>query len=386
MDSNALPIGQEGDIAMADHNQRQQEIASKLDALRERMQAHNLGVLHLTTEPNTAWITAGATTYIDEAKDAAAFGIAITPDRTFVLTDTIEAPRLRDEEQLDQLGFEIVSEPWYNRGSFAAYLGADKHIGRDIPGNDMDMSAEIQQLRMVLSPDERVRMREVSAEATQIMAEVIPAVHPGMTEFEAAALLAGASRKRGGTATVALVGSDERIYRFRHCLPTFKPIERYAMLVLCYRRYGLVTALTRLVYFGTLPDDLLSIALSVAQVDAEMIHGTQPGKTHADLFALAKQAYIRVGHPEAIEEHHQGGSIGYLSREILATPATDTPIVVGHAFAWNPSIRGAKSEDTILLTEDGPEVLTSIADWPTWIVTVGGQEVARPAILEVAHP
>lgn len=370
---------------MAELEQRREEIASKLEALRARMASKGVGVLHLTTEPNTAWITAGATTYIDEAKDAAAFGVAVTSNRAFVLTDTIEAPRLRDEELLDQLGFEIVAEPWYNRGAFAASLGANKRIGRDLPGDDVDMSAEIQPLRMTLSANEQARMREVSAEAAQIMAEAIQATRPGMTEFEAAGLLAGVSRKRGGTATVALVGSDDRIYNFRHCLPTFKSIERYAMLVLCYRRYGLVTALTRLVYFGALPDELRATALAVAKVDAAMIHGTQPGKTHADLFALAKETYISEGYPEAIEEHHQGGSIAYLSREILATPATDAPIAVGHAFAWNPSIRGAKSEDTILLTEDGPEVLTTVANWPTWTVNIDGHDIARPAILEVSN-
>ncbi|HEV8190980.1 MAG TPA: M24 family metallopeptidase [Ktedonobacterales bacterium] len=367
---------------MADMDQRRGEIASKLGALRARMEACGVDVLHLTTEANTAWITAGATTYIDEARDAAAFGVAVTSNHAFVLADTIEEPRLHEEEQLDQLGFEIVAEPWYRRGLFAAGLGSDKRVGRD---NGVDMSVEIQQLRMVLGPAERVRLREVCAEAAEVMAEAIPAVHPGMTEFGAAALLAGASRKRGGTATVALVGSDERIYRYRHSLPTHKPIERYAMLVLCYRRYGLVSALTRLVYFGTLPDELRSLALAVARVDAEMIRGTQPGKAHADMFALAKQAYTREGHPEAIEEHHQGGSIGYLSREILATPEADTPIVVGQAFAWNPSIRGAKAEDTILLGQGGPDVLTQVAGWPAWSVTVDGQEIARPAILEVPH-
>ena len=38
---------------------------------------------------------------------------------------------------------------------------------------------------------------------------------------------------------------------------------------------------------------------------------------------------------------------GYEAREITATPTTDQPILMGQAFAWNPSIKGAKSEDTI---------------------------------------
>jgi antitoxin VapB len=52
-------------------------------------------------------------------------------------------------------------------------------------------------------------------------------------------------------------------------------------------------------------------------------------------------------------------------------------------YAWNPSITGTKSEDTILVGPHGNEVLTGIEGWPALSVTVDGQTVARPAILEV---
>jgi hypothetical protein len=49
---------------------------------------------------------------------------------------------------------------------------------------------------------------------------------------------------------------------------------------------------------------------------------------------------------------------GYASREVIATPQTRQEIEVGQAFAWNPSITGAKAEETFVLTEYGPEVIT----------------------------
>jgi antitoxin VapB len=55
----------------------------------------------------------------------------------------------------------------------------------------------------------------------------------------------------------------------------------------------------------------------------------------------------------------------------------------GQAFAWNPSIEGTKSEDTILLDETGRHVLTEIAGWPSLPVNINGQALLRPAILEV---
>ena len=40
-------------------------------------------------------------------------------------------------------------------------------------------------------------------------------------------------------------------------------------------------------------------------------------------------------------------------------PETRQVVELGQAFAWNPSLRGAKAEETFVLTGNGPEVITS---------------------------
>jgi Xaa-Pro aminopeptidase len=176
------------------------------------------------------------------------------------------------------------------------------------------------------------------------------------------------------------VGSDERLAQFRHPLPTNKRVKRLAMLVLCCRIGGLVAALTRFVHFGPIDEELMAKAHTIAHIDAEIILATLAGRTMGDLYEHSRQAYTEAGYPSAINEHHQGGSIAYLSREVLATPDNPTVIAPFQAFAWNPSIPGMKSEDTVLLTEQGPEVLTSWPEWPTVDVTINGQTIQRPAI------
>jgi hypothetical protein len=49
--------------------------------------------------------------------------------------------------------------------------------------------------------------------------------------------------------------------------------------------------------------------------------------------------------------------------------------------AWNPSITGVKSEDTVLVTDAGPEVLTRTGAWPQARVELDGGAVERPTIL-----
>ena len=68
-------------------------------------------------------------------------------------------------------------------------------------------------------------------------------------------------------------------------------------------------------------------------------------------------------------------------REIFATPSTPHVLEENQALAWNPSITGTKSEDTIIVGEDGPEILSQTGSWPTVEVEIEGRRVRRPAIL-----
>ena len=366
------------------HDTRQAEVTAKVAQVRSLLHTRHLDALELNQIPNVAWLTAGAATYVNTATEASVASVIVTNDDALLITDTIETPRLRDEEGVGDLGLTVITEPWYARGGTAAQQLAGKRIWSDTGGTaqEADLTAALRDLRTQLTTNEVARFREVGALAAAAMAEAIRQVRPGMTEYEAAALLDSATRVRGAVPIVNLVASDERIARYRHPLPSSKVIDRYVMLVLCARRAGLVASVTRLAHFGPLPEDLQRRAAAVARVDARMILGTQPGRTLGEMFALARTAYADEGYPEAIAEHHQGGSAGYQTREALARPEDPTLIAIHQAFAWNPSVRGVKSEDTIILGPDGPEVVTAIEGWPVDEIISDGQTIARPAILE----
>jgi len=191
------------------------------------------------------------------------------------------------------------------------------------------------------------------------------------------------AQSRGVQAIVNLIATDQRIFAFRHPLPTEKKLERYVMLVLCGRRWGLVCSVTRFVHFGRLPDELRRKAEAVAQIDATMIAATRPGRTLGDIFRQTQAAYAAVGFPNEWQRHHQGGPAGYEPREYTATPGSTDIVAVGQSYAWNPSITGTKSEDTILVGESSNDVLTAMPGWPTLAVPVGPETMQRPAILEI---
>src|SRR5207244_8067258 len=117
-----------------------------------------------------------------------------------------------------------------------------------------------------------------------------------------------------------------------------KRLERYAMLVLCARKHGLIASATRLVHFGAPPDETRKRAGACARMDAAVLAATRPGTTIGAVFARLTAAYAAEGFAEEWRDHHQGGLAGYENREIVATPRVDVPVRAGQAYAWNPSI------------------------------------------------
>jgi antitoxin VapB len=218
------------------------------------------------------------------------------------------------------------------------------------------------------------------------MDRAVRAVRPGQSEYEIAGLLAYETERRGVQCIVNLVATDERISSFRHPLPTGKKMERYAMLVQCGRRRGMVGSCTRLVHFGRVPDDLRRKSEAVAKIDAVFISATRPGRTLGEVFERARATYAETGYANEWRLHHQGGPVGYEAREAIAVPGLTDVVQVGQPYAWNPSITGTKCEDTILVGASGNEVLTEIPGWPTIAVTLPGEAgpILGPATLEIA--
>jgi antitoxin VapB len=331
-----------------------------------------------------AWATGGASAYVNIASSTAEASLLITGKNQYLITNNIEATRLENEEGLASQGWDFHITPWYEKELSVQKLtkGLKLGVDEDFPGA-LELSAEIAHLRANLNPEEDKRFRVLSQLCGQAMDEAARSVHPRQTEFEIASLLAREAEARGVQAIVNLIAVDDRIYNFRHPLPTNKKLDRYVMLVLCGRRWGLVCSLTRLVYFGKLPDEIRHKAEAVAYVDAALIAATRPGRTLGQIFKVAQEAYAMVGYADEWKLHHQGGPAGFEPREYLATPGSKDPVIAGQVYAWNPSITGCKSEDSVLISEDGFEVLSTIPGWPLVKAEVAGQIIDRPDILVV---
>ncbi|WP_324717451.1 M24 family metallopeptidase [Carboxydochorda subterranea] len=378
---------------------RRREVETKQRRIEEMLQSLKLDGVILTRRANFAWMTAGGDNHVGLATEIGNASLLVEPGRWTLIATNIETPRVAREELegvAPRGNLDVEAVPWH--------LGVEPAIERLVHGRRIasdtgiagtpNVQAALAGLRFPLTAEEVQRLRRVGALSRDALEQVLATeVAPGMTELEVAGRMTRALWERGLEGTVVLVAADDRIRQYRHPIPTGRAVERYLMGVICARQGGLIAALTRLVHFGRIPGDLRARHEAVCHVDAALMDATRPGARVADILLAGQEAYRRHGYPDEWKLHHQGGAIAYAEREYLATPQSVQVVKAPGAFAWNPSITGTKSEDTILVgAADGPdpgrvEIITAHGpSWPGVEVEAGGRRWVRPGILELAMP
>jgi antitoxin VapB len=304
--------------------------------------------------------------------------LVTTAGKRYYFTTENEAPRLHDEE-FGALDFEPVIFPWWadDTNAAAAKLAP---LASDTPCAGMKL-VNLAPLRAALSDTEIARYRWLGAETAAATVEALNKVEPGMSEYDLEAITAAALLRRGILPSVYLFAVDDRILKYKHAVARGNRLKQYAMLNLCSRKWGLAISITRFVHFGALPAELAERFRAAAQVNAALLNATRVGATSADLFAVAQAAYAAQGFAGEERFHHQGGSTGYGEREWVATPAGAEVVVNNQAFAWNPSIRGGKVEDTVLLHNGVIENLTPTPELPVIEAWVKGSEYVAAGLL-----
>jgi Xaa-Pro aminopeptidase len=351
------------------------------------------GVL-LNRPDNFAMATGGKRSYIYMFSDVGACSLFVSKDgKAYFVGNTIEEPRMMAEE-IGVLGVDTKRFLWFESSPAAVVkkefsgelVSDDGSIGKNVNG-------ELAPLRALLTETELEKYRRIGAFGAESIQNVIDSIKLGDLESDIASRIIAEGTKRRCMVPVALVAADERIARFRHPLPTADPlisgslaeiaVKGYVMIVGCFHREGLVVSMTRFKRVGDVSGDIPAAFDRICAVDAIMQETSVAGKTVGDVFAACQKAYADLGFPaNEWHNHHQGGLTGYAGRTIKGAPGVPFPILdqswakkvkdisgidtaFGHAFAWNPSAKGVKSEDTFILPPDGThEIVTSTPKIP----------------------
>lgn len=358
-----------------------EEVSTKLEIIRQILTETEAQGLRLRGTDWFAWATAGGSNTVLLTSETGVAEVLVTARDAWVLTDEIEAQRLQDEEL--PANFQLHVNPWADASDRENFVREATNGGKvfsdiPIPHVEKRLPPSLQQHKRVMMSSEIERYRSVGRQASVAMTEVLKAAKPTWTEYQLAGAGAEALWARGIHPALTLVAGERRLPLYRHATASSEPLGREAMLVFCARGYGLYANLTRFVCFGTVPDKEAELHRHVREIEAQALNLCKPGTALNTVYNALSQAYQQQGFPNAIREHHQGGTTGYLSREIVANPTTADTLAAGMAVAWNPSLVGAKIEDTFVILNDGLENLTFDANFPS--VEVEGR--LRPVPLE----
>ena len=363
---------------------RKQEVDTKLVRVRKMLDEKKLNALYIAKCEGFAWITAGADSIITRYVEAGCVSALITKDKCYAITNNIEYQRFLDEEKIDQLGFELLNQLWYENKtvSYIKDIVGDGPWASDVPmPGSVDGNQLISHMQYSLLDSEIARYLYMGEVFSRELEEVLAKVRPGDVELDIVGRINNALWKHNIDTVLYLVAGDERIYKYRHCIPTNNKIKKY-MMVCCNARYkGLITKITRFIHFGKPENDLLKQYADTVEIENRMIAATKIGSDNLAAYQAAVDSYEEMGYPEMWKNHHQGGPQGYTNGYYLITPDMHETVVENQCYCFNPSITGTKTEDAFIVTKDGPVMITKPISFPKIKAEINGVEIERPDIL-----
>lgn len=226
---------------------QREELQIKLDRLRTLLNQRELDAVYLKRQDNFAWLTCGGINYVGLG-EMGNCGLLVTKDGCYAVTNNIEAPRMRDEEKLEEMGFAIHAATWYEtafEGETLAKLVPSGKIGYDF-GTTCNVANDVKLLRFSLTEAEVERYKEGGYLTARAIEETISSVRPGDTEHQTVGRLVGIIRAHGMDVVSAMCAADERISHYRHPVPSGKVIRERVQLGGNMRYKGLIICCTRL--------------------------------------------------------------------------------------------------------------------------------------------
>lgn len=364
------------------------EVQIKQHRLRELMDRQGLAGILLKKQPNFSWLTAGGLNMVGIATEMGMTSLLVTRTGRYVIANKIEARRMLDEEGLAELGFELLTYDWYvdrEAELITGVVNSDlSKVGADVNfGSCVNLDSELKQLRYSLTENEITRYLFLGEKLSQALEQIMLGIKQGDCECEVAGRISALLWSDRIDPTGLMVATDDRIFAYRHPIPTTRKIERYVMVSVNARYKGLITTVTRMLYFGWPPAQLLQQYADNAEIECRMIAATKPGEPAVVPFQAGLAAYAELGYKDEWLLHHQGGAMGYYARDIKVTPATTDIVRNNQAYCWNPSISGTKTEDGFIATPTGPLFITKPVIYPQLTYEINGLTLVKPGLLVV---
>lgn len=363
-----------------------EEFKLKKNRLSDYMKKKNIEAILMNKTSNYSWLTCGCRNKVVDYSEAGASSLLFYKDRLFLITTNIEINRMMEEETNEFDFIEPVSYNWYDSEEFEKKVEKIVDIKKIYQDSPVFKSANLldndfNRLKYCLTQGEKDRYISLGKTTAECMTETCNCIKPGMSEYRVQAILSEKLISNKIMPWIILIAADQRIFKYRHPIPTDKKIDKFVMVVVGALRSGLIACCTRILHFGKPPRQVMEARDIITNIDAKLIIGSRPGIKYSEIFKKEIEDFNLYGLKDEWHNHHRGGPLGYEGRYFLVNSKTDETIKENNAIAWNPSMCGFKSEDTIVIEEDRNKIITFDEEWPMIKVDTEIGSIKRPDIL-----
>jgi Xaa-Pro aminopeptidase len=224
----------------------------------------------------------------------------------------------------------------------------------------------IDQLRMIKREDEIARIRRSVRTNSEAFARAIRHIRAGVSESDIAAEIDYQMRRLGAqkTAFETIVASGQRT-ALPHAHPTQERLKGNELLLIdmgaC--QDGYTSDMTRMLFLGKPAGKIKSMYKAVLEAQLAAISTVRPGVTAQQVDRKAREALKPAGLDKAFV-HSTGHGLGLEIHEAPRLGKKDkTRLEAGMVITIEPGayvegLGGIRIEDTVLVTQNGCEVLT----------------------------
>jgi Xaa-Pro aminopeptidase len=352
--------------------------ASRLARLRESLAASHLDALLVSALPNVRYltgfsgsnalvlVTASEALLLTDFRYSAQVKLEVAPEVRVIIEQNSLWVRLWTElralPMVEVLAFETAHVTHQDAARFVAD-GAEGAAWKWRPALNL-----VEILREAKDAGELRQVKHAVQIAEHALTRTLPQVHVGMTELAVAGILEHEMRNAGseGFAFETIVAAGARA-ALPHARASAAEIAAGDLLLIDFGALhgGYCSDITRTFVVGRAPDARqLEIHTVVREANGSASAGVRAGMRGRDADALARDYIHRRGFGEAFG-HSLGHGIGLEIHESPRLAKTaEAPLPPGAVVTIEPGIYiegwgGVRIEDDVVLTSEGPEVLTT---------------------------
>lgn len=224
----------------------------------------------------------------------------------------------------------------------------------------------IEQIRMIKDKEEIIKIKKAAQITTESLKDVFEIIEPGMRELDIASELAYTMRKKGAQkeAFETIVVSGERS-SLPHGKPSEKKIDEGEFITIDmganYQNYN--SDLTRTIIMGKenkKQKEIFSIVLKAQKAALDFL---KPGVKCKEVDSVARDIIAKKGYGKYFG-HGLGHGVGLDIHELPRVSFSDDTILLPGMVVtiepgiYLPEVGGVRIEDSVLITEEGYEILT----------------------------